>query len=390
LSTLVSIVKCQTYREDMVYQKVKEAIDLLGGIKNFVSPGEKILLKPNLAAGRPPEKCVTTHPLVVKAIALMVKEAAATPLIGDSPMLDSAQRAAHKSGIGNIARELGIDIVEFEPMTLQNPEGKIFRNFTIGKIIKEVDGVINIPKLKTHALTLLTLSIKNILGCVPGTRKGQWHIKTHKAGKEYFAQMLLDLNLLVNPVLNIVDGVIAMEGMGPAFGDPHNLGLIIAGTDGVAVDRTITEIVNVPHEHSPILRVAIKNGYGIGQLEKIDIVGEKLEDVRTTDFKLPQKEDMFDRLPHSFKKFLKAQLTAQPVINQEKCEACEMCLQACPMNVIYLENGRLKIDKNGCIQCLCCLEVCSKGAIDLKPGVVLNVFSVIRKIIGKEYYDKKI
>ena len=383
MSTSVSIVTCQTYQEEEVYQKLKEALGFLGGIQQFVSPGEKILLKPNLCIGRPPEKCVNTHPLVVKAIALLLKEAGAMPLIGDSPQLDSAQNAAHKSGIEDIARELGIDIVEFEPITVQNPEGKIFKNLTIGKIIKEVDKVINLPKLKTHALTLLTLSVKNMLGCIPGTRKGQWHVKTYKAGKEYFAQLLLDLNLLVNPVLTIVDGVMAMEGMGPGFGDPRHLGLLIAGTDGVAVDRIICEIINVEPEHSPILKVAIKKGYGIGQLEEIDIVGEKLEDVRVVDFKLPHKEDVFDRIPNILKKFLKTHLTIHPVINQEECESCEMCIRACPMNYISSEDGKLKIDEHGCIQCLCCLEVCPKGAIDLIPGELLKIYNSIRKIIGK-------
>jgi len=367
----------------MVYQKVKEAIDLLGGMKNFVSPGEKILLKPNMLMGRPPEKCVTTHPLVVKAVAILVSEARATPLIGDSPELGSAEKAANKCGIGDMARELGIDLVEFEPITVKNPEGKIFKTLTIGKIVKEVDRVINLPKLKTHALTLLTLSVKNMHGCIPGARKGQWHVKTYKAGKEYFAQMLLDLNLLVNPVLTIVDGVMAMEGMGPGSGDPRHLGLFIAGTNGVAVDRIISEIINVEPEHSPILRVAIKKGYGIGQLDEIDIVGEKLEDVRVVDFKLPHKEDMFDRMPNILKRFLKTYLTIHPVINQEECEACEMCLRACPMNYISSEDGKLKIDKHGCIQCLCCLEICPKGAIDLMPGGLLKVYNGIRKIIGK-------
>jgi uncharacterized protein (DUF362 family)/Pyruvate/2-oxoacid:ferredoxin oxidoreductase delta subunit len=383
LSTSVSIVTCKEYQEKMVYQKVKEALGLLGGIQQFVSIGEKILLKPNILGGRPPEKCVTTHPLVIKAIALLVKEAGANPLIGDSPQLGPVKKAADKSGIGDIARELDIDIVEFEPIMVQNPDGKIFKSFTIGKIIKEVDKIINLPKLKTHALTLLTLSVKNMLGCIPGARKGQWHVKTYEAGKEYFAQMLLDLNLLVNPVLHVVDSVMAMEGQGPGFGDPRHLGLFIAGTDAVAVDRIISEIINVKPEHSPILRVAIKEGYGISQLEKINIVGEKLEDVRVADFKLPPKKDPFEIIPNILKKFLKTQLTIQPAINQEECEACEMCLRACPKDQISSENGKLKINEKGCIQCLCCLEVCPNGAVDLVPGGILKIYNGIQKILGK-------
>ncbi len=382
MPTTVSLVRCLDYQEAAVHKKLKEVLDLIGGIQQFVAPGEKVLLKPNLCIGRPPEKCVNTHPLVIKSIVLLVKEAGATPLIGDSPQIGSAHSAADKSGIGDIAHDLGIDIVEFEPVTALNPDGKIFRTFTIGKIVKEVDKVINLPKLKTHALMLLTLAVKNMYGCIPGTRKAQWHVKTDKAGKGYFAQMMLDLNLLVKPALTLVDGVMAMEGMGPGFGDPRHLGLFIAGTDCVAVDRVIAEIVNVPPEHDPILRVAINKGYGVGQLEDIAVVGEKIQDVSVADFKLPQKEDMFDRIPTGLKRILKRHLTDQPVINQEKCEACEMCLKACPVDNVDMENGTLKIDEQGCIQCLCCVEICPHAAIDLVPGRLLRIYSTIRKLFG--------
>jgi uncharacterized protein (DUF362 family)/Pyruvate/2-oxoacid:ferredoxin oxidoreductase delta subunit len=382
LRTTVSLVTCQDYQEKAVHEKIKEAIDLLGNIDRYVSPGEKVLLKPNLCIGRPPEKCVNTHPLVVKSIARLVQEAGATPLIGDSPMLGPARNAADKSGIGDVARELGVDLVEFEPIPVLNPEGKIFKTFTIGKIVKEVDKVINLPKLKTHALLLLTLGVKNMYGCIPGTRKAQGHVKTFKAGKEYFVQMILDLTVLVKPVLTIVDGVMAMEGMGPGFGDPRHLGLFIAGTDCVAVDRVIAEIVKVTPEQDPLLRVAIKKGYGVGQLQDIAVVGETIQDVSVNDFKLPPKEDMFDRIPAGLKRILKRHLTDQPVINQEKCEACEMCLKACPVDNVDLEDGTLKIDERACIQCLCCVEVCPHGAIDLVPGRLLKLYSTVRKLFG--------
>ena len=388
MPTTVSLVRCPDYQETAVHEKLKESLDLIGGIHKFVSPGEKVLLKLNLCIGRPPEKCVNTHPLVIKSIALLVKEAGATPLIGDSPQMGSVHSAADKSGIGAVARDLGIDIVEFEPIRVLNPEGKIFKTFTIGKIVKEVDKVINLPKLKTHALMLLTLAVKNIYGCIPGTRKAQWHVKTDKAGKDYFAQMMLDLNLLVKPALTLVDGVMAMEGMGPGFGDPRHLGLLIAGTDCVAIDRVITEIVNVKPEHAPILRVAINKGYGVGRLEEITIAGAKLQDVIVTDFKLPQKADVFDRIPRGLKKVAKRYLTDQPVINQKKCEVCEMCLRACPINKIAMGNKTVEINQHDCIQCLCCVEICPHGAIDLVPGKLLKLYSTIRERFGGDYDEK--
>lgn len=292
MRTSVSLVKIKTYHEDAVYQKVKEAIDLLGGINKFISPGQKVLLKPNMVGGRPPDKCVTTHPLVVKAVARLTCEAGATALIGDSPQIGSAKKTAQKCGIEEIAGDLGVDIVEFEPVTVQNPDGKIFKNFTIGKIATEVDGVINIPKLKTHALMTLTLAVKNTMGFVPGARKAQWHVKTYEAGLEYLAQMLLDLHYFVNPVLNIVDGIMAMEGVGPGFGDPRHLGVLIAGPDGVAVDLIISEMLNIKTGKVPVLSVALREGYGTSKLEDITVRGERLEDLRVLDFRLALGEEL--------------------------------------------------------------------------------------------------
>jgi len=384
MKTTVSIARCSGYQEDLVYQQVKTAIDLLGGIQQFISPGEKVLLKPNLLIGRPPEKCVTTHPLVVKAAVRLVREAGAVPVIGDSPQLDSAQKACDKCGIGAVARDLSVQIVEFEPLDLSNPEGRVFKNFTLGKAVKDVDKIINLPKLKTHALTTLTLSVKNMFGCVPGARKGQWHVRTHTAGKDYFARMLLDLFYFVKPALNIVDGIIAMEGQGPGFGDPRHLGLIIAGSDGVAVDRVIAEIVKIPIEQVPVLQVALQDGYGIARLEDIAVCGEHIAEVMFADFKAPQYRDIMAKIPGPVMLLLKSFLTAQPTVTREECVECEMCLRACPRECITHPAGAILINEEACIQCLCCMEICPQGAIALRPGALLALFSGIRKFLGKK------
>ena len=156
----------------------------------------------------------------------------------------------------------------------------------------------------------------------------------------------------------------------------------------MAVDRVIAEIVNVKPEHSPILRVAINKGYGVGHLEDITIAGTKLQDVIVSDFKLPQKADMFDRIPRGLKKAAKRYLTDQPVINQKKCEACEMCLRACPINNIDMEDKTVEINQHDCIQCLCCVEICPHGAINLVPGRLLKLYSTIRERFGGGYDEK--
>ncbi|MCK5010430.1 MAG: DUF362 domain-containing protein [Deltaproteobacteria bacterium] len=369
----VSIVKCEDYEPERVYQKVKEGVNLLGGIESFINKGDQVLLKPNFLIGRAPEKCVNTHPEVVKAVARLVLESGANPVIGDSPQLGSALKVAEKCGVAEVARELGIEIVEFEPVEVKHPDGKFFKHFVLGKAVLEADKIINLPKLKTHGLTFLTLAVKNIFGCVPGARKAQWHVSTSQKGSEYFSRMLLDLYTLINPALSIVDGIISMEGKGPGFGKPRNLGLIIAGNDAVAVDTVIAEIVGASPEQFVTLRVALNEHYGTAHINDIEVLGELIDRVKIDDYQFPPKITEIKGFLKTFMGFLKGYLTTCPFINRKQCAECNNCIEACPLKCITSYNGSLAINSKECIQCLCCMEVCPNGAIELKDGSLLKL-----------------
>jgi uncharacterized protein (DUF362 family)/ferredoxin len=370
----VSIVKCDDYRPERVYRQLKEGLDLLGGIGAFISRGERVLLKPNFLIGRSPAKCVNTHPELVRAVAQIVLEAGATPVIGDSPQLGSALKVAEQCGVAAVARELGIEIVEFEPVEVKHPEGKFFKRFTLGKAVLESDTIINLPKLKTHGLTFLTVAVKNLFGCVPGARKAQWHVRTSHEGREHFSRMLLDLAALINPPLSIVDGIDAMEGKGPGFGTPRHVGLIIAGTDAVAVDAVVTAVLGTHPEHFPTLQTALLDGYGTPDIGEIDLLGEKITEVAVDNFIFPP----LIRPPSAFRKLLmsilKGPLTTNPFIDKKQCKQCGNCSKACPLSCIADGADGFSINAGECIQCLCCMEVCPNGAVDLKDGFLLNLF----------------
>ncbi|NOQ86351.1 MAG: DUF362 domain-containing protein, partial [Deltaproteobacteria bacterium] len=289
MGTTVSIVKCDDYESEKVYQKVKDGLNLLGGIGSFVNKGDQVLLKPNFLVGRSPDRCVNTHPAIVRAVAKLVLEAGANPMIGDSPQLGSALKVAEKCGVAEIARELGIEIVEFEPIEVRHPGGKYFKHFVLGKAVLEADKIINLPKLKTHNLTFLTLAVKNIFGCIPGARKAQWHVRTSQKGNEYLSRMLLDLYTLINPALSIVDGIVSMEGKGPGSGKPRKLGLIIAGTDAVAVDTVIAEILGASPEQYIALKLALDGHYGTARINDIEVFGELINETKIDDFQFPPK-----------------------------------------------------------------------------------------------------
>jgi uncharacterized protein (DUF362 family)/Pyruvate/2-oxoacid:ferredoxin oxidoreductase delta subunit len=377
----VAIVRCEKYDPPLLITRIKEGIELLGGWHQFITPGDKILLKPNLLIGRPASRGVNTHPLMVKAVAQMVMDSGCKVIIGDSPQLGSAKKVAARCGLEDVAKELGVEVVEFDPVEVKFPQGKVFKAITIGKPLLEVDKVINLPKLKTHNLTCLTLAVKNLFGYIPGTRKAEWHVKTSEAGMDYLAQLFLELNDLIKPALNIVDGIMAMEGRGPGFGDLRHLGLVIMGRSALAVDRVIVEIVSAPIDWVPTLRVAKAKGYGYTELNEIEIAGEAIDTVRVKDFKLPPPPRIISRqpeptgVPKFLARFLKNQITSQPVIDHQECEECKMCIEACPLGVISPAQDGLSVDKRKCIQCLCCMEVCPHAAIELKPGLILRIYN---------------
>jgi uncharacterized protein (DUF362 family) len=174
----VVLIRCGSYDCNEVKKAVQKGIDLLGGPLAFVKPNEKILLKPNWIMAVPPERCATTHPMVLKAVAEVFKSAGAKLTYGDSPGFSSPEIAAQKTGSAAVASELGIPLADFHTgQEIFFPEAIQNKKFTIAKGVLESDGLISLPKLKTHGFLKLTGSIKNQLGCVPGMLKGEFHVK---------------------------------------------------------------------------------------------------------------------------------------------------------------------------------------------------------------------
>jgi uncharacterized protein (DUF362 family) len=178
METLVSIIRCGSYADDEVAESLRQAIDLIGGIAAFVKRGDRVLLKPNLLYGKPPEKAVTTHPSIIRGMIQIVRDGGGRPIIGDSPSIGSVMRAADKAGIMKVANEVGCPVVEFnQPVPLPGNRSKWFKHVEVDRTILESDVMINLPKWKTHAQMLLTLGVKNLFGCIPGPRKAMWHLK---------------------------------------------------------------------------------------------------------------------------------------------------------------------------------------------------------------------
>lgn len=370
MKSSVSIVKCPNYDENKVLSGLRRSIDLIGGIQTFVKKGHHVLLKPNLLYGKSPEKAVTTHPAIVKGVIEIVREAGGVPFIGDSPSIGSLMKAAEKAGIKAVADEMKCPLVEFNrPVLPPNGKGKIFKQLEIDQTVLEADVIINLPKWKTHVQMLLTLGVKNLFGCIPGPRKALWHLKAGEDRKT-FAQILVDLYQVIQPSLTLLDGIVGMEGNGPNSGRPIPLGLILASGDSLSLDQIVCDLLGISRKSLLTNRVAFEQGLG---KDKIDVVGERVEDVKISNFQFPTLSQPDWNLPGFLTKALKNAFTSRPVIEEERCKACDQCEEICPPKALDRKGKDLIFDYEQCIRCFCCLEVCPEGAISIKPGWALKL-----------------
>ncbi len=370
MKTPVSVVKCSNYDEEKVLKVLRSSIDLLGGIQNYVKQGDRVLLKPNLLYGKAPEKAVTTHPSIIKGIIQIVREAGGVPFIGDSPSIGSLERAAEKAGVKRVADENRCPLVEFnKPIVPPKGAGQLFKHIEIDRGVLEADVVINLPKWKTHGMMLLTLGVKNLFGCVPGGRKALWHLKAGE-DRKLFAQMLIDLYRVIRPSLTILDGVVGMEGNGPGSGDPIPLGLVLASGDALSLDRAVCDLLGLPRRSLMTSQVAIEEGMG---RDEIEVVGQKLADVRISHFRLPAPSQPDFDIPKFVQKPLKNALTSKPVVKEEACSACNRCIEICPPKALGRKGRDLVFDYGRCIRCFCCQEICPEGAISIQKGWVLKL-----------------
>jgi uncharacterized protein (DUF362 family)/NAD-dependent dihydropyrimidine dehydrogenase PreA subunit len=377
MKSRVALVRCNSYDISEVRQAVSRGLELIGGAGSFVKPGEHILLKVNLLVGEVPEKCVNTHPAVFRCVAEQFAASGAIIQYGDSPGFGTPHAAAKKSGIADVAEEMNISLADFKDgREVFFEEGVQNKKFFIANGILDADGVISLPKLKTHALERFTGSIKNQFGCVVGMRKGEFHVKLPDATD--FARMLVDLNNCVKPRLYIMDGIMAMEGNGPRGGTARSMNVLLFSTDPVALDATASRLINLNPLYVPTTLLGAETGAGTFMEEEIEIAGDELKDFICKDFNVVRSPVKAIKKTQMVS-FLNNRLVAKPVILPEKCTQCGTCVQSCPVEgkAVNWLNGDHTLapvyDYNKCIRCYCCQEMCPEGAIVLKDPIIIKV-----------------
>jgi uncharacterized protein (DUF362 family)/NAD-dependent dihydropyrimidine dehydrogenase PreA subunit len=362
---LVSLGRCASYRPAELRPALERLLAPLGGMAAVVRPGQRVLLKPNLVMGRAPEKAVTTHPAVVEAVGELVKDCGGEVLVGDSPGLGSAARAVRASGLEPVVQRLGATIVEFhadETQPRQRRAGPDWGGLDMARERWAADVLVNLPKFKTHVLTTLTLAVKNCFGLVVGPRKFQWH---HRAGhnQALFARLLADICRAAAPDLNLLDGVVGMEGEGPTSGTPRPLGLLAASRDAFALDAVGARLAGLEPADLPVLAAA-------GELPEPALTGATVAELAVSDLRLATPRTAAAMGPRVLRPLLRRWLTGRPA-PLPACTGCGACAQLCPAEAIAMRPAapaarpRPVIDHEACIRCYCCHELCPEHAMGL-------------------------
>jgi len=240
---------------------VKAALDAMGGIKQFISRGDIVVIKPNIGWDRTPEQAGNTNPEVVAAVVRLCFEAGAKKVkVFDRPVNDP-RRCYVQSGIMTAAKELGADVDYMDERKFKDVDikGVALKSWPLYSDIFDADKVISIPIAKHHGLAKLTMSMKNWMGVMGGSRR-QIHQKLDES--------LVDLSMKIKPTLTILDAVRILTANGPQGGslaDVKKLDTVIVGFDPVAIDSYGATLFGM--KGSDLGYVTIGHKLGLGQMD---------------------------------------------------------------------------------------------------------------------------
>ena len=376
----VSIVPCESYSEETVRAALESALSAVGGL-GWVKPGMRVGIKLNLCAARKPEQAATTHPVMAAELTRLLTERGAQVVLGDSPgepftavvlnrVYSLGNYALCEAAGGELNRDFSHHAVKF-------PEAVTVKSFEYTSWLESCDAVINFSKLKSHGLMGMTAAVKNLYGVIPGTVKSEYHFRYPDPGA--FADMLVDLNEYVRPVLCLCDAVDIMEGNGPTQGTPRHMGALIAGTNPYEVDRLCAWLCGLEEKELPYLTAAKRRGLlsesgeplGAGDAAAYRVSGF-VRSGATCSWFTPNPEDKLPR--RVLKKCIAVLLRSRPALG-EGCTGCGHCARLCPAGAITIRNKRAVIDRKKCVRCFCCQEFCPSGAMRARRSFVARLLS---------------
>ncbi len=364
--------------DDDVEQTVRTLFEMTGGIGKYVSAGERVLVKPNFLAPKKSATGVTTDLRVIEAVVKTVLDQNAIPVVGDGvPIAFDADITFKRLGMTRLADKYGIELVNMDqyPSEIVTIEDALVLNeIPISKLVFEVDKIINVPVMKTHSQTTVTLGMKNLKGCVPGAHK----LTAHRLG---VSKAVVDLNTVIKPTFTGMDAIECMEGNGPTNGQLKRMDLLLGSDDVLALEIVAAKVMGLDPYIVRHIRLARDKGIGEYRFDNIRVLGAGIDEVRS-DFLIPATKvnrwfsalllgrlipmlercglDMTNIAQRVYERFL-----PYPAFTG-KCTGCGKCVLTCPEQAISFENEKHPvIDKNRCIKCYVCDEVCMFGNVKI-------------------------
>ncbi len=368
-----SLYQVNEYKEELIYPAVCRFMKDLG-IADEIRPDMKVVIKPNLVMAKSPQFPVTTHPLVVKAVARWLHEHD----IHDITLAESSgglYTAEYMKNVYNVCgmKQLESDLtlnMDFSARTVNCKEGFANHSFHIITPICEADYIINICKLKTHAMTGFSGGIKNLFGTIPGLEKPQMHYLWPEIND--FSRMLVELAQTVSPQLTIIDAIDAMEGNGPTGGTSHPLNLLLASKDMYTQDYFAAGLMGIDPMEISMIRQAVEKG--LAHPDNLELCGDPVPTGLTPFVKPDTKRlDFANIMPPFLRKpftYIAGKvLKSYPQVDTSICVGCGKCAESCPAHIIEIKNKKAKFKRKGCISCFCCQEMCPVKAISVKKAL---------------------
>ncbi|MFA5448173.1 MAG: DUF362 domain-containing protein [Sphaerochaeta sp.] len=363
----VAIIGCDSYEQEQLDRAVSEVCTLAGmpDVRD-----KTVLLKPNILSDSKEELAITTHPAIVRAVIRHLKSQGVKKIyVGDSPGIHTSAFLPKQCGIHQVLLDEKVEWVDFSanPKPTRIPYTRRKR-LPLARIYNEVDLLFNLPKLKTHQLMYATGAVKNLFGLVPNLHKSPMHV--HYPTRQQFATLMVGIATVAKPAFNLMDGIIALEGPGPANGTPTHLGLLLASVDPVALDWAQATIMGYEPTQVPIVAEGIRRGLGsvptsYPGLDATDLVRPTFKRIAV------DKQIGFVRsliIPLLFGPVIRWHVKRQrpaPIFLVEPCILCNKCVKICPVDALTMEDRRIIIDEKKCIRCYCCHEVCPADAIQI-------------------------
>ena len=347
---------------------VFELMDAVAGDR--IQKGSRVVIKPNLLAAATPDMAVVTHPLIVKAAAEYVIDKGVRPQISDSPAVGKFEKILKESGIKEALEGMDVEFKEFKDRVLIDV-GKPFERIEIAEDAINADVLINLPKIKTHAMMTLTLGIKNLFGCIVGIKKPEWHLRAG-VDREMFATLLVKIYRVIRPAVNIYDGILGMEGQGPGkSGTPREIGVIMGSKDTLAADRVVCRMLGVEPDTLLTNKLAPEQGFG----NEEPVIDGELPHIEN--FRFPEMLPLSfgPKLVHGF---MRRHLVQRPECDNSECRLCGECWEYCPAEAIAHDKKKIYFDYDKCIRCYCCIEVCPHAAL---RAVETMTGKVARKVL---------